>query len=180
MVVRSSCMIRTMIGTALASIMLTAPITAAAQDRPAAVTELALGWVGFADDGIVSETLVGGAGRWYVLSRVGIGPEIVYIAGQNHSHLVVTGNVTLDLVSPDRPVTPFLIAGGGLFQTRESFPSGGFTSSEGAFSFGGGVRVAAGDRVMLGFDARIGWEPHLRFNGTLGVRLGKKEMGNRN
>jgi hypothetical protein len=162
-----------MMKAALTIAMLAAPITAAAQDRPAAVAELALGWVGFGDDGIVSETLLGGAARFYVASRVGIGPEIVYLAGPNHSHLVVTGNVTLDLMSPDRPVTPFLIVAGGLFQTRESFPSGGFTSNEGAFSFGGGVRVAAGDRVMLGFDARIGWEPHLRLNGTLGVRLGQ-------
>ena len=161
------------IRTALSSVMLAASITAAAQDRPAAAAEFAVGWVGFADDGIVSETLVGGAGRFYVASRIGLGPEVVYLAGPNHSHLVVTGSVTLDLVPPDRPVTPFLIVAGGLFQTREAFPSGSFTSNEGAFSFGGGVRVAAGDRVTFGFDARIGWETHLRLNGTLGIRLGQ-------
>ena len=158
---------------ALTIAMLAAPITAAAQDRPAAVAEFALGWVGFADDGIVSETLAGGAARFYVASRIGLGPEVVYLAGPNHSHLVVTGNVTIDLVSPARPVTPFLIVGGGLFQTRESFPSGSFTSSEGAFTVGGGIRASVGDRVMLGLDTRIGWETHLRLNATLGVRLDK-------
>ena len=27
--------------------------------------------------------------------------------------------------------------------------------------------------MLAGFDARIGWEPHLRLNGTLGIRLGQ-------
>ena len=151
--------------------MLSAPMAAAAQDRPAPAAEFAVGWVGFADDGIVSETMVGGAFRWYPFRRVAIGPEIIYIAGDNHSHLVLTGNLTFDLLA-NRAVTPFLVVGGGLFQTRESFPSGGFTSNEGAFTVGGGVRAAAGDRVTIGLDTRIGWETHVRVNATIGVRLG--------
>jgi hypothetical protein len=162
-----------MIGISLASVMLATPITVAAQDRPAPVAEFALGWVGFADDGIVSEALVGGAARFYISPRLGVGPEVVYLAGPNHSHLVVTGDLTFDFLSPDHGVTPFLIVGGGLFQTYESFPSGGFTSNEGAFTFGGGVRASLTDRVMLGVEARIGWETHIRLNGTIGVRLGK-------
>ena len=145
---------------------------AAAQDRPAPAVEVAVGWVGFADDGIVSETLFGGAGRWYLSPRIAIGPEIGYIGGQNHSHLELTGNLTSDVLA-DRTVTPLLFVGGGLFQTRESFPSGGFTSNEGAFTLGGGVRISAGDRVMIGLDTRIGWEAHLRINGTIGVGLGQ-------
>ena len=145
---------------------------ATAQDRPAPAVEVAVGWVGFADDGIVSETLVGGAGRWYLSRRIAIGPEIGYIGGQNHSHMVLTGNLTFDFL-PNRAVTPFVVVGGGLFQTRESFPSGGITSNEGAFTLGGGVRISAGDRVTIGLDTRIGWETHLRINGTIGVRLGQ-------
>jgi hypothetical protein len=131
------------------------PQIARAQDRPAPAVDVAAGWVGFADDGIASETMVGGAARWYVSSRFAIGPELLYIAGSNHSHLVITGNATFDLVRS--PVTPFLVIGGGLFQTRENFLSGPFRSSEGAFTLGGGVRVAAGDRVTMGVAARMGW-----------------------
>jgi len=36
---------------------------------------------------------------------------------------------------------------------------------------GGGVRVAAGDRVTVGVDARIGWETHIRLNGVVGIRM---------
>lgn len=148
---------------------------AAAQDRPPASIDVAAGWVGFADDGIVSEAMFGGAARWYVSPRIGLGPEALYIAGENHSHFVLTGNVTFDLLVPangrPRPVTPFLVIGGGLYQTSETFISETYRSSEGAFTAGGGVRIAASDRVTFGVDARIGWELHLRVNGFVGISL---------
>jgi hypothetical protein len=148
---------------------------AGAQEKPGPVAEVSAGWVGFADDGVVSEGLLGGSARFYLSPRIALGPEVVYIAGQNHSHLMVTGNLTWDVLAPTggrpRRVTPFLVAGGGLFQTRQSFPRGTFTSGEGAFTAGGGVRTAVGDRTTVGVDARIGWEPHLRVNGFVGVRL---------
>ena len=160
---------------ALLTIIAAGSQPAFAQDRPPAAIEFAAGWVGFADDGVVSETMFGGAARWYVSPRVSLGPEAIYIAGDNHSHFVLTGNATFDLLRPingrSRPITPFLTIGGGLFQTSENFNSETFRSSEGAFTAGGGVRVAAGDRVTLGLDARIGWELHVRVNGLVGIRV---------
>jgi hypothetical protein len=156
-------------------VLLTAAAGASGQERPKPSIELGAGSVGFADDGIVSEGMVGASARWYVLPRIGLGPEIVYISGNSHSHLTVTGNLTYD-VWPEtngRRVTPFLVAGGGLFQTRDTFPTGDFTSNEGAFTAGGGVRASASDRITVGFDVRVGWELHLRINGFIGVRLGR-------
>ena len=121
---------------------------ATAQNRPGPAAEFAAGWIGFADDGVVSESLVGGAVRLYLRPRLSVGPEIVYIHGDNHSHLMVTGNVTWDVLAPTngrpRSITPFVVLGGGVFQTRERFSSGAFTSSEGAFTAGGGVRAVVG------------------------------------
>ena len=147
---------------------------ATAQNPPDPALEFAAGWVGFADDGIASERLVGAAARLYVLPRLSVGPEIVYIDADNHNHLTVTGNVTWDVVGPvnTRRLTPFLVAGAGVFRTRESFFSGTFTSTEGAFTAGGGVRASVGDRVTVGIDARIGWELHIRLNGLVGFWLG--------
>ena len=160
---------------ALLAVALSNP--AAAQERPKPTMELAAGWVGFADDGIVSESLVGGAVRVYLLPRISVGPEAAFLNGNNHSHLMLTGNVTCDLLSDKsgtpRRVNPFVVVGGGMFQTREHFPNGTFTSTEGAFTVGGGVRAVAGERVTIGLEARIGWELHLRVSGFVGLQLGR-------
>jgi hypothetical protein len=86
--------------------------------------------------------------------------------------------VIVDLVTPingDPPlVTPFVVVGVGLFQARESFlDTENFTSSEGAFTAGGGVRRLVGERMMLGVEARVGWELHVRVNAVVGVHLGR-------
>jgi hypothetical protein len=159
--------------------VLIGPLAAAAgaQDLPAPTVEVAVGWVGFADDAVVSEPMVGGAGRFHLLPRLSMGPEFTYIQGDRHSHLVLTGNLTWDLVpraSPGRRrVVPFLVAGAGLFRTREQFFGRDFSSTEGAFTVGGGLRARTSDRTTVGVDARIGWELHLRVAGVVGVQLGR-------
>ena len=72
-----------------------------------------------------------------------------------------------------RAVTPFLVAGGGVFQTREHFFNGTYTSSEGAFTAGGGVWALVADRVTLGFEVRAEWEPLTRINGLIGLQVGR-------
>jgi putative flippase GtrA len=162
----------------LLTALLGGALWASAQERPQPMAEVAAGALLFADDGVVTEGFLGGTARVYVLPRVSIGPEIAYVLGDNHSHLMLTGNVTVDFVRPiggePRPVTPFAVIGGGLFQTREQFPNNEtFTSHEGAFTAGLGVRTRVGDRVVAGAEARIGWEAHFRLNGFVGVRLGR-------
>jgi hypothetical protein len=168
--------LRAIIVFAMSGMLLSHP--ASAQERPAPVGELAAGTLLFADDGIVTEGFVGGTARFYVLPRISVGPEIAYIHGDDHSHLMLTGNVTFDLVRPifgePRPVTPFAVVGAGLFQTRERFPDKQvFTSTEGAFTAGGGVRALIGKHITVGVEARIGWELHIRINGMVGVHFGK-------
>jgi hypothetical protein len=149
-----------------------------AQARPKPVGELAAGTLLFADDGVVKEGSVGGTARFYALTRISVGPEIAFIEGNNHSHQMLTGNMTVDLIRPfagePRPVTPFVVAGAGLFRTRQRFPSGEtFTSTEGAFTAGGGVRALVGTWLILGAEARIGWELHIRLNAIIGVRFAR-------
>jgi hypothetical protein len=161
-----------------AAFLLAVPLPAPAQERPSPVVEVAAGSLLFADDGIVPEAFLGGAARLYVTPRVSIGPEVSYVAGDNHSHLILTGNMWFDLLKPlsgrQRRVTPFIAIGAGVFQSRQDLFGGGtFTSNEGAFTAGGGVRGLVGDRVTVGAEARLGWETHLRVNGSIGVRLGR-------
>jgi hypothetical protein len=146
------------------------------QERPAPVVEFAAGGLFFPDDGgSVDESLLGGAARFYVTPRLSIGPEVAFINGGNRDHLMLTGNVTYDFLSPvggrPAPVTPFVVVGGGLFRTDETFFDDAVTHSEGAFTAGGGVRARLGDRVVAGGEARFGWELHFRVNGFIGIAL---------
>src|SRR5689334_22461747 len=96
----SGSMSRVTLVAALTLLMTCLTRTAAAQDRPRPAVEFSAGWTGFADDGIVSEGIVGGTGRWYLSPRVAVGPEAIFFQGQNHNHFALTGNVTFDLLSP--------------------------------------------------------------------------------
>ena len=58
--------------------------------------------------------------------------------------------------------------GGGFFQHRDRFGPFDFTSYEGAFTAGGGVRGWVTDRVYALADVRFGWELHARVNAGLG------------
>lgn len=163
---------------AVVAALILSALPAFAQDRPSPALDLAAGWVGFADDGVVSEFPVGGGFRWYLSPRISIGPEVTFIAGDSHSHQVVTGNLTFDFLAPRNGVprvTPFIVVGGGMFRTSEGFTNRPpFSSTEGAFTVGGGIRAPVGDRVAVGADARLGWEPHFRITGFVSVGLGGK------
>jgi hypothetical protein len=160
---------------AAAAALLLSAHPAFAQDRPAPALDLSAGWVGFADDGVVSELPVGAGFRWYLSPRISIGPEVTFITGESHSHQVVTGNFTFDVLAPRSGVprvTPFLVVGGGMFRTSEGFADRPpFSATEGAFTLGGGIRAPLGDRVSAGVDTRIGWEPHVRVTGFVSVRF---------
>ena len=146
--------------------------------RPAPVVEGSLGWAGFGDEGIVHHTLLGAGARFYVSRRFSLGPELQFMMGpDSDSDLVVTGNVVFDVLGPTasrpRRTTPYLVVGGGLFRHSGRALSGTFASTEGAFTAGIGLRTWLGDRVFAAVDGRLGWEPHLRLAGTVGVAIGR-------
>ena len=88
---------------AIASLSLLALLfahTVAAEERPRPALELAAGVLLFADDGVVKEGFVGGTARLYVLPRISVGPEIAYIQGERHHHVMLTGNLTFDFLDP--------------------------------------------------------------------------------
>jgi hypothetical protein len=150
----------------------------APQPRPAPVVEGSIGWAGFGDEGIVHHTLIGGGARFYVSRRFSLGPELQYMIGPDSDRdLILTGNVAFDVLGPTaarpRRTTPYLVVGGGLFRHSDPFFGETFSSNEGAFTAGVGLRAWATERVYGAIDARLGWEPHLRVAGTVGVTFGR-------
>ncbi len=159
-------------------IVLTTPVPGYAQTgfdrRPAAAVEFTAGYAGFVDEATIDHTLVGGAFRYQVLPRIGVGPELQYMVGPGDDRdLILTGTVTFDVLPPDRPVTPFFVVGGGLFRHSDRFGSASFSSTEGAFTAGAGVRGWLNDRVYVAGDFRFGWELHYRVAGTVGLALSR-------
>jgi hypothetical protein len=157
-------------GLCLAVALCVVPNLAFAQ-APGFAIEGGGGYTGFADDGVVGHSLVALAGRIYVLPRVSIGPEFQYMAGErDHRDMMLTGNVYVDLSerAQGRPVVPYLVVGGGLFQTRDEFVNETFTSSEGGFTAGGGVRIFLGRNFYVAPEFRGGWEPHFRVSLNVG------------
>ena len=142
--------------------------------RPAPALEFLAGYAGFADDATIDHGIVGAAGRLYLTPQLAVGPEFVYMRGPNSDRdLFLTGNLTFDVLPPrdgrPRQLTPFLVAGGGFFQHSDRFGVSTFTSYEGAFTAGGGVRGWVTKCVYALADVRFGWELHARVNGGIGI-----------
>jgi hypothetical protein len=163
-------------GLAVVAVLIAAVPAVAQETRPPASLEILAGHAGFADDATIEHSVVGGAARVYLTPRISVGPEITYMRGPNSDRdWYFLANLTWDIRHPraGRPprVSPFLIAGGGFFTHSDTFLSGTFTSSEGAFAAGGGTRIRLTDRVYATGDFRIGWELHYRITGGIGVTM---------
>ncbi len=148
----------------------------ATDSRPDPAVEFFVGWAGFVDDATIDHSIYGAAGRVYLTPRLAVGPEVVYMIGPDSDRdLFLTGNVTFDLLPPrqgrPRRVTPFIVGGGGFFQHSDRAGSFSFTSYEGAFTAGGGVRGWITERVYALADFRLGWELHARINAGIGIGL---------
>jgi hypothetical protein len=144
---------------------------------PAPSIEGTVGYAGFVDDATIDHLALGGSARVYLTPRLSIQPEVTYMRGPGTDRdWIVTGNLVFDFVGPDasgKPpaVSPYVVAGGGLFHHSNKFGDRAFSSTEGAFTGGGGVRIAITDRFYLAPEARLGWELHSRLTVTLGWRL---------
>jgi hypothetical protein len=100
--------------------------------------------------------------------RLSVGPEVVIIAGDDHKHLMLTGNVTWDFVGPRRAsrrsTSGFVVLGGGLFQDSDRYR----VSNVGGFTAGAGFRVPVRSRLSVGGEGRIA-NGHLRLGVTVEV-----------
>jgi hypothetical protein len=143
-----------------------------AQGRGGAAAEGVVGYAGFLDDTTIAHTVWGGSARWYLLPRLAIGPELIYFRGpRDDRDVVVTGNLTFDFLAGAHPVTPFVVGGGGFFRHRDKFGGATFTSTEGSFTGGAGVRLSIGRQFYVAPEFRIGWEPHVRISVAAGWRF---------
>ena len=150
--------------------------TAGAQGLRKGSVEAGGGWAGFVDESLINHTAIGGAAYLHLTPRLRVGPELTYMTGPGSDRdLYLLGNVVFEFLGSsggrEPRVSPFLIAGAGLFQHRDQ----PFVGTYNSFTFvgGTGVRVMVTDRVYVAPDIRIGVEDlHLRATVNVGLRLG--------
>ena len=152
------------------------PVSAQAQnDRGRGLVEGGGGYAAFVDDSPISHGVIQGSTRWFLGSRVAVGPEVTYMHGPDEDRdWFVTGNVTVDAFRRSggvRRVQPYVVAGAGLMHSTLPVGIGTFSSSEGAFTAGGGARITATRGWYLAPEARLGWELHWRIGAVLGRKF---------
>ncbi len=150
-------------------------IPAASSAQPSAVPNLTFsgGWAGFVDDGRVDHGALGGGLEWVLTRRLAVGPEILYMVGPDEDRdLFVLGVARIGILPLGSRVAPFVTLGGGSMTHTDTFYGGqSYSSTDGAFIAGGGVRVNASPRVYIAPEFTLGWEPHIRASVTVGIRL---------
>lgn len=164
-----------MSGRIIAIILLVLGSAAVVNAQPSAVPTITAtgGWAGFVDDGRIDHGVVGGGLEWQLNRHLTVGPDVLWMVGPGGDRdLFVLGVARAGLRPLDAEVVPYVIGGAGLMQHRDEFYGGGsYTSTEGAFIGGGGVRLNVSRRVYIAPEFTIGWEPHMRASVTVGIRL---------
>lgn len=148
------------------------PAVAGAQELPRRNLEVSGGFAGFVDESVIPHGTIGGAVRWDLGSHLSVGPEVVFMKGDGSDEdLFLTGKVVMDF-RRTRTISPYLVVDGGMMIHRSNFlGSSTFWATEGAFSFGGGVRLNGPGHMFVAPEVRLGWEPHIRFTVNVGWRM---------
>lgn len=155
------------------------PAIVEAQSAPAAdrswLVEAGVGHAEFADSPPMPHSVFGVSTRVYLTPRLAIGPEFALMRGSGeHRDTFLTGNVSWDL-RPRMPearlnLVPFVLGGLGVMSLTDSVGTGTYSSTEGAFTAGGGLRLESASGLYVAPEVRIGWELHWRAGVTIGFR----------
>jgi hypothetical protein len=132
--------------------------------------EISANYATFFDDGAIDHRGVAGAMRVHVTPRLSVGPELVYLIGPGSDRdVVLTGTLTIDFRTPRigraGRIEPYAVVGAGLLSHR----SGNWAGVSPLVTWGGGARVWLARQIYAASDVRLGWYPHMRIAGTMGI-----------
>ena len=162
---------RVLLGTLILTLGTVGAAAEAQSGAPAGNLTLTAGYAGFIDESLIKHVVGGGGAEWVVIPRIAVGPEVLYMVGPGSDRdLFIVGMARVGILPFNRRIIPFATAGGGLMVHWDRFGRETFRTTEGAFMFGGGVRVALARNVYVAPEFTIGWEPHLRASVNVGIR----------
>ena len=162
---------------ALAAFVAAVPAVAWAQEAatspPTRLVEIeaVVGFSTFIDEDFIDHAVTGGSVRLGLGGRWSIKPQFLYMrAGAHDQDFYLLNNLVYDLETRGR-VTPYLIAGGGVFWHRATFGLNRervFTSRSWHVDGGAGARIRLGERWTVASEARFGLEPFFQVHAGLG------------
>ena len=130
-----------------------------------------IGYTTFLDEAPQHHLLTGGSVRIYVTRRLSVEPEFLFLyRSERDKDIIAWPQIAYDFADPGSRVIPYVIGGVGLMHSI--FPR--FSTTESAVSGGFGMKVFVNDRVFVAPEARLGFEPILRFSVSVGYAFGAK------
>jgi hypothetical protein len=148
------------------------PVLARAQSPGVPALTFTGGWAGFADEGLIHHSAVGVGAEWVPTPHLSVGPELLYMVGPSSDRdLMVLGVARVGILPLRSRIAPFVTVGGGIMTHTNKFGGQSYSSTEGGFLFGGGVRINASPRVFVAPEFTMGWEPHMRVSVAVGIRF---------
>jgi hypothetical protein len=133
-----------------------------------------VGYTTFLDESAQHHLHTGAAVRFYVLNKLSIEPEFLYLyKDSTDSDIGFQVNVARDFGKLGGKTVPYVVGGVGVLHTRLKFPLGNglrneFSTTEGLVSGGVGVKVYLNDRWFVAPEFRLGFETILRATVSIG------------
>ena len=126
------------------------------------------GWVGFIDEDWIDHKIVGAAARFYLTTRIGVEPEVLYMIGPGSDRdATLIPNLSFDFMSREK-VRPYIIGGVGLLHHSEKIGLIRFSDNEWVGNGGVGVKLFLTPRLFVAPEFRLGFETIFRGAGTIG------------
>jgi len=142
--------------------------SAEAQQKPGPEVKATAGWVGFIDEDWINHKIVGAAARFYLTTRIGLEPEVLYMIGPGSDRdVTLIPNLSFDFMTREK-VRPYIIGGVGLMHHSEKIGPIRFSDNEWVGNGGVGVKFFLTPRLFVAPEFRLGFETILRAAGTVG------------
>lgn len=127
------------------------------------------GYSNFLDESNLNHFVAGGSARFYLVSRMGFEPELLYMyRSTNDQDLVLQANITWDFRDKSRRVVPYAVGGVGLLRHWAGTGIGNFAANGWTANAGLGVKIFLAEKWFVAPEFRLGFEPIFRVTGSIG------------
>jgi len=116
--------------------------------------------------------VIGAAGVIGLTPRLRIEPQFLYMNGPDSDRdITITGNLLYDMWFTQKSALYVVVGGGLLRHTQDFAVVGPFSSYDGTFSGGVGMRFDVSEKFYVAPEFRVGWDPLYQIAGMAGFKF---------